>query len=166
MNLNELPGHVRNAIRLLGGAALPAHFPPYVGLPAYRELTRRRLAAILRNSRYTKRYLKFALPDLTEEAQFAHGLYVTLKGSDRFDEMMARQTAAQLSEDLEQAGFPIRHAGSFGFDFAATEWSRNPATGRYAIRLSVPDLPTPLWNDLTASVARWWSTRYGDYIAA
>ena len=29
--LEKLPEEVRNAVRLLGGAALPAHFPPYVG---------------------------------------------------------------------------------------------------------------------------------------
>jgi hypothetical protein len=155
----ELPGHVRNATRLLGVAALPANFPPYVGLPTYYELTSRRLAAILHNSRASSRHFLKVMPDLTEEARFAHGLYLTLKGSKRFDEAMARRSATELSEDLRKAGFPIRRAGSFGFDFAATEWFRNPATDRYSIRLAVPDLPSPIWSDLTASIAQWWSAR-------
>lgn len=49
--LKELPAETRNVVRLLGGAALPAHFPPYVGTRLYRELTNKRIAAILRNSR-------------------------------------------------------------------------------------------------------------------
>jgi len=46
----RLAEEARNAVRLLGGAALPAHFPPYVGTAAYWTLTKRRVAAILRGS--------------------------------------------------------------------------------------------------------------------
>jgi hypothetical protein len=42
---------MRNAVRLFGGAAFPAYFPPYIG-----ALTDKRVAAILRNSRRTARY--------------------------------------------------------------------------------------------------------------
>ena len=62
-----------------------------------------------------------------------------------------------MSNDLARAGLPIQHAGSFGFDFAATEWFRNPATDRYSVRIAVPDLPTAIWNDLVEAIARWWS---------
>jgi hypothetical protein len=55
--LKDLASEMRNAVRLLGGAALPAHFPPCVGTKAYRALTDKRVAAILRNSRRTARYL-------------------------------------------------------------------------------------------------------------
>jgi hypothetical protein len=163
--LAKLPGEVRNAIRLLGGAALPAHFPPYIGSRAYRELTSKRLAAILRNSGRSRRYFRAAVPDATEEVRFAHGLYLTLKGSSQFDEATAQRVAAELSEDLGRSGFPIRHAGSFGFDFAATEWFHNPATGRYSVRVAVPDLPSALWDDLVASIARWWSIHQGCGVA-
>jgi hypothetical protein len=163
--LAKLPGEVRNAIRLLGGAALPAHFPPYIGSRAYRELTSKRLAAILRNSGRSRRYFRAAVPDATEEVRFAHGLYLTLKGSSQFDEATAQRVAAELSEDLGRSGFPIRHAGSFGFDFAATEWFHNPATGRYSVRVAVPDLPSALWDDLVASIARWWSIHQGRGVA-
>ena len=76
--LKELPAETRNAVRLLGGAALPAHFPPYVGTPLYRELTNKRIAAMLRNSRRASRYFATALSGLTAELHFVHGLYVTL----------------------------------------------------------------------------------------
>jgi len=155
-NLKCLPTETRNALRLLGGAALPAHFPPYVGLPAYRDLTNKRMAAILRNTRRSSRYFASALPGLTAQLHFAHGLYVTLKSAKPLDETTARQAAAELSEDLGRTGLPIRHAGSFGFDFAATEWFRDPATSQYSVRIAVPDLPPPLWDELTKAIAQWW----------
>jgi hypothetical protein len=164
--LKNLPGEMRNALRLLGGAALPAHFPPYVGMPAYRELTNKRMAAILRNGRRSSRYFASALPDLTAELRFAHGLYVTLKSVNPLDEKKARKAAAELSEDLGRAGLPIRHAGSFGFDFAATEWFRNATTSQYSIRVAVPDFPTALWDELTQAIAKWWLTHQRKCAAA
>ncbi len=88
--LQTLPDETRNAVRLLGGAALPAHFPPYIGMPAYRELTARRVAAILRNSRRARRQFATTLPELTAELDFAHGLYVTLAGRAPLDEAPPR----------------------------------------------------------------------------
>ncbi len=164
--LTNLPAEMRNALRLVGGAALPAHFPPYVGMPAYRELTNKRMAAILRNGRRSSRYFASALPGLTAELRFAHGLYVTLKSAKPLDETTARQTAAALSEDLSRAGLPIRHAGSFGFDFAATEWFRDGTTSQYSIRIAVPDLPTALWDELTGAIAEWWLTHQRKCAAA
>lgn len=148
----------RNAVRLLGGAALPAHFPPFVGSPAYWALTRKRVAAILRNGRHTARYFASELPALSNELHFAHGLYVTLCGRGALDESAARQAARDMSHDLSSQGFPIRHAGSFGFDFAATEWFHDATTDQYSVRVAVPDLPSELWDDLTAAIARWWTS--------
>lgn len=154
--MKELSSEMRNAVRLLGGAALPAHFPPYIGSSSYRALTNKRVAAILRNGRRTARYFASALAGRTAELHFTHGLYVTLGSPRQFDEQTARQVAAEMSDDLRRAGFPIRHAGSFGFDFAATEWFHDSTTGRYSVRIAVADLPTALWDDLTEAVARWW----------
>jgi hypothetical protein len=156
-HFKDLPSETRNAVRLFGGAALPAHFPPYVGAGAYRSLTNRRVAAILRNSRRTSRYFRSALAELKAELHFIHGLYVTLLGEQPLDESAARRTATRMSEDLSRAGLPIRHAGSFGFDFAATEWFHDVKTDQYSVRIAVPDLPTPLWDELTEAVARWWA---------
>jgi hypothetical protein len=155
--LEDLPSETRNAIRLFGGAALPAHFPPFIGTGAYRSLTNRRVAAILRNSRHAARYFGSTLKGLTGELHFSHGLYVTLRGARPFDDKAARHTAAKMSEDLSTDGLPLRHAGSFGFDFAATEWCRDTTTDQYHVRLAVPDLPTPVWDELTEAVARWWA---------
>jgi hypothetical protein len=153
-------------VRLLGGAALPAHFPPFVGSAAYWDLTQRRVAAILRNGRSMARHFAAKLPELSAELHFAHGLYVTLRGRRPLDEASARQAAADMSNDLRARGFPIRHAGSFGFDFAATEWFHDATTDQYSVRVAVSDLPTEVWGDLTVAITRWWrdhqSARVGE----
>lgn len=154
----RLASETRNAVRLLGGAALPAHFPPFAGSAAYWALTQRRVAAILRNGRSTARHFAAKLPALSAELHFTHGLYVTLRGKRVLDEAAARQAADEMSSELRREGFPIRHAGSFGFDFAATEWFHDATTDQYSVRVAVPDLPTELWNDLAAAIARWWTT--------
>jgi hypothetical protein len=154
----ELIVETKNAIRLFGGAALPAHFPPYIGTASYRSLTNRRVAAALRNGRRAARYFASKLGGLTTELHFAHGLYVTLGSTRPLDEAAARRAAAQMSDDLCRSGFPVSHAGSFGFDFAATEWFHNSTTDQYSVRITVSDLPTALWDDLTQAVAQWWVT--------
>lgn len=155
--VERLAAETRNAVRLLGGAALPAHFPPYVGSEAYWTLTKQRVAAILRNGRHTARLFARELPSLAAELHFSHGLYVTLRASRPLDESSARQAAEAMSGDLSRAGYPIRHAGSFGFDFAATEWFHDATADQYSVRVAVPDLPTELWNDLAAAIADWWT---------
>ncbi|MGV7215869.1 hypothetical protein [Bradyrhizobium sp. UFLA05-112] len=161
--LAELKTEMRDAVRLFGGAALPAHFPPYVGTKAYRVLTDRRVAAILRNGRRTARCFAAALPGSSAELHFAHGLYVTLAPKRGMDEQQVRQIAVDLSGDLSRAGLPLRHAGSFGFDFGATEWFHDTTSNRYVVRIAVPDLPTPLWDEVAQAVARWWSSREQDF---
>jgi hypothetical protein len=164
--IRDLPQETRNAVRLFGGAALPAHFPPYVGTTRYRELTNKRLAAILRNSRRARRYFASRLPGLTAELNFEHGLYVTLASRQPLDEATAKKAAAAMSHDLSQAGLPIRHAGSFGFDFAAAEWFHNTTTDQYSVRIAASDLPTAIWDDLTAAIATWWSAHQDRAVAA
>ncbi|MBR1132540.1 hypothetical protein [Bradyrhizobium iriomotense] len=152
----RLAAETRDAVRLLGGAALPAHFPPFVGTAAYWTSTRRRVAAILRNGRHAARRFARELEELSAELHFTHGLYVTLRSRRCLDEASARHAADAMSHDLGRDGFPIRHAGSFGFDFAATEWFHNATTHEYSVRVAVPDLPTELWDDLAAAIAGWW----------
>jgi hypothetical protein len=146
----------QNAVRLFGGAALPAHFPPYVGAPAYQPLTNKRVAAILRNNRRTARYFSTALAELSAELHFAHGLYVTLASARTLDGNKAREVTAELCADLGRRGLPMRHAGSFGFDFGAAEWSLDRIRDRYVVRIAVADLPTSLWDEVVAAVAAWW----------
>jgi len=155
--LENLASEMRNAVRLFGGAALPAHFPPYVGTKLYRALTDRRVAAILRNSRRTAHHFASALPGSTAELHFAHGLYVTLAPARMLDEQQTKQMAADLCGDLKKAGLPLRHAGSFGFDFGAAEWFHDTTRNRCVVRIAVPDLPTPLWDQVVQAVVGWWS---------
>ena len=138
---------------------MPAHFPPFVGSAVYWALTKRRVAAILRNGRSMARHFAATLPALSAELHFAHGLYVTLRGRSPLDEASARQAAEDMSNELRAEGLPIRHAGSFGFDFAATEWFHDATTDQYSVRVAVSDLPTEVWDDLTAAIARWWHVR-------
>jgi len=149
----------RNAVRLLGSAALPAHFPPYAGSKRFRALTRARIAAILRNGRLAARILARELPAGLAGLHFVHGLYVTLRSSRALDEQGARQAAEAMSGAL-RSPYPIRHAGSFGFDFAATEWFHDATSDQYGVRVAVPDLPTLLWNDLVTAIAQWWDENH------
>ena len=154
--LRNLPDEMRNAVRLLGGAALPAHFPPYVGSLEYRSLTTRRDAAIIRNGRRTARVFRKELGDLVEQTNFTHGQYVLLRTRRTLDEAEASHSASRMSCDLGRRGLPIRHAGSFGFDFAATEWFHDMTTGEFSVRVAVADIPTRVWDELTLAIARWW----------
>jgi hypothetical protein len=157
VSTTQLAQEMRNTVRLFGGAALPAHFPPYVGIREYRTLTSKRMAAILRNSRRMARHFMSALPSSSEELHFAHGLYVTLAPIQMLDETQTKQIAEDLCNDLRQDGLPVRHAGSFGFDFGAAEWFHDSTLDRCLLRIAVPDLPTSLWDQVTRALAQWWS---------
>jgi hypothetical protein len=154
--LQDFLTETRNAVRLFGGAALPAHFPPYVAAPAYRPLTNTRVAAMLRNNRRAMRHFSAALAGSSAEFHFAHGLYVTLASARTLDESDARDVVAELCADLDRRGLPLRHAGSFGFDFGAAEWSRDRIGERYVVRIAAADLPTSMWDEVVAAVAAWW----------
>ena len=128
----------------------------YAPQPAYRPLTNKRVAAMLRNNRRAMRHFSAALAGLSAGFQFAHGLYVTLASARTLDENGARDVVAELCEDLGRRGLPLRHAGSFGFDFGAAEWSRDRTRDRYVVRIAAADLPTSLWDDVVVAVAAWW----------
>src|ERR1041385_2287492 len=155
--LQDLAREMRNAVRLFGGAALPAHFPPYVGTKVYRTLTDKRVAAILRNTRRTARYFAAALSGSSPELHFAHGLYVTLEPKRMLDEKHTKQMAADLCGDVRKAGLPLRHAGSFGFDFGAAEWFRDTIRNRFVVRPAAPALPPLMWAEGAGAVVQWWS---------
>lgn len=157
--LETLFTETKNIVRLFGGAAIPAHFPPFVGKSSYRLLTSRRMTALLNNSRRTTRYFSETLSNFVAEAHFVHGLYVTLASGQLDDENAARNRAAEMSDDLGQENLPLRHAGSFGFDFGAAEWAQDRTQNRYVVRLAVADLPTPIWDKVAVAVAEWWCAR-------
>ena len=76
--VQQLLTNTRDAIRLFGGAAVPAHFPPFVGNRVHRSLTSSRIAALLKNGRRMKSHFLESVPGFAAELEFAHGLYVTL----------------------------------------------------------------------------------------
>ena len=69
---------------------------------------------------------------------------------------MAREVVSELCADLGRRGLPLRHAGSFGFDFGAAEWSQDRTRNRYVVRIAAADLPTALWDEVVVAVAAWW----------
>ena len=149
--LAELANEIKQAVRLFGGAALPAHFPPYAGSKEFERLTRLRMAKTVRNNRLAVQLLISAgVPALDR----ACGLYAILTGS--FDERTARKAAERMSNELRAKGLPLRHAGSFGFDFAATEWCRNADTDQYAVRVALSDMPDTICKQLVEAIAGWW----------
>lgn len=153
----KLIEEMRTAVRLFGGAALPAHFPPFVGNDVYRDLTMQRVAAILRNGQLASRYFASALPGLTAELHFVHGLYVTLASRHLSDENKTRKVVTALCEDLRGRDLPLRDAGSFGFDFGAAEWAHDKVRDCFVVRIAVPDLPTEIWSQVVHAIAAWWS---------
>ena len=61
-------------------------------------------------------------------------MLLTLVPKRALDEQQTKQMAADLCGDLRKAGLPLRHAGSFGFDFGAVEWFRDTARNRNVVR--------------------------------
>ena len=84
---------------------------------------------------------------------------MTLAPARKLDESEARDLAVELCDDLGRAGLPLRHAGSFGFDFGAAEWCYDRIGDRYVVRLAIPDLPSTAWDKVTSAVAAWWGAR-------
>jgi hypothetical protein len=120
--VKKLSAETKKAVRLFGGAAMPAHFPPFVGHGSYRSLTNKRIGALLKNGKRMRRELYKTWSVFAAQFHFARGLYLTLASGRLDDENAAREVAAEMCADLKRRGLPIRHAGSFGFDFAAAEW--------------------------------------------
>lgn len=157
--MSRLVAQMREAVRLFGGAALPAHFPPFVERSGYRSLTSKRMAAILRNSRQIARRFSTLPQAFSAELRFAHGLYVTLNPARALDENETREVIGRLCADLSRCDLPLSHAGSFGFDFAGAEWALDKSLNRYVVRIAVPDLPATIWDDVVDAIVVWW-TKY------
>jgi hypothetical protein len=80
VKVQGVPDQMRNAVRLLGGAALPAHFPPYIGTSSYSVLTKKRIE-----------FFK-SIPKGPTVEQFSHGLYIKLgSAQERRKKQQGRQ---------------------------------------------------------------------------
>jgi len=160
--MRGLVAEVRNAIRLIGAAPIPAHFPPFTGTDEYRACSAGRTASIIRNVRRMQRVLR-ASPLVDALTSYQHGLYFTLspRGTLRISD--TRRAVNALAEALAREGLPVRHAGSFGFDFVAVEWFPDPVTHRNVIRVAPGDIPPALAERVADGLVRWFARQgHGD----
>ncbi len=153
--LEQLLKTIPDAVRLTGAAAIPAHFPPFVGSERYADLGARRVAAIQSNSRRLSRWLRENVCEPEQILTFPHALFIAFASKSRLDIEGARGAAGDLCDELSRAGLPARRAGSFGFDFITAEWSFVPPLNRTVVRLSVADLPWPLLERGLPKIERW-----------
>ncbi len=159
--LKKLMDTTADAVRLTGGAAIPAHFPPYAGRESYQKLGAARVAATQANSRCLVRVLRKNLPSTNRLSSYSHGLFITFAPIDWLTLESAREAAERLCRELAHAGVPARHAGSFGFDFVTAEWASNSTRSIYVVRMSVPDLPWCILQKGVAAIRRWWLDQQG-----
>jgi hypothetical protein len=153
-NLGE---QVRESVRLLGVAPVLAHFPPFAGEEEFERCSIARTAAIIRNNRRMTRRLATAFKDSRRITAYRHGLYFTLSPEDDMRADDVKHLAAALSAELSRHGLPVRHSGSFGFDFTAIDCFREPLSGSNVIRVAASDIPVGLVDQVTDRIACWWS---------
>jgi len=145
-----------DAIRLIGAAPIPAHFPPFAGTDAYRACTAGRTASMMRNVRRMQRTLR-ATPLGAALTSYQHGLYFTLSPRGTLRIRDTRRAVNALAEALSAEGLPVRHAGSFGFDFVAVEWFTDPVTHRNVIRVAPGDIPPSVALRVADGLVRWFA---------
>jgi len=153
--MKRLLAETREAIRLFGTAALPSNFPPFVGNPAYDVCTAQRTAAILRNTRRAARRLARACGE-DAVGTYQHNLYLTLKPRARRTAAAIWRAADELCELLSQQTLPVKHAGSFGFDFTALDSFVDPISARPVLRIACGDLPTGTVDRIVDAIADYW----------
>jgi hypothetical protein len=159
MRCRHLVREMREAVRLLGSAALPAHFCPFVGSPRYRELSSRRTAAMLRNGRFLTNGLvaAFGAPSIR---RYSHGLFVGLVPRGVWTDADATAEAGRMAASLARSGMPVRHAGGFGFDFVAIDGFFDTGADRNVLRLAFADFPLELCARLTEGITSLWADHW------
>jgi len=154
--MRDLARSTRDAIRLFGVAAIPAHLPPFVDNGEYMRVSAKRTAALIHNARRLSRALRDSPLD-SGLMLYPHGLYVTISPSGELRIRDVKRAIEGLCVWLQDRGLPARHAGSFGFDFVAIEWLCDPRTKKNVIRVAPGDLPPPMIDALAAGIVEWFS---------
>ena len=148
---------IAESIRLYGTAALPSHFPPFTGTAEYRRLSIARTAALIRATRRLARTLAARLGSGDAIRPFPHGLYFTLAPGGALRLKDVKHAAASLCNDLAAQGLPVKHAGSFGFDFVSVEWFFDVRRRRNVLRVAGGDVPPDQIDAIAGAIARWWA---------
>lgn len=143
------------AQRLLGGAALPTHLPPFAADAEWDVLSRARIARIIYNNRRIARILAARAYADVEARLYHHGLFFILTFQAHSDETEAPRMASSLAQYLHTARLPVRHAGSFGFDFAVADAYPAIESGRIALRVGLADFPTELVDAIAHGIDAW-----------
>ena len=154
----RLAARAREAVRLYGLAPIPVHFPPFAGTSDYRESTVARVASTIRTTRRLARILAERLGPASRITTFQHGLYLTIgsRGHSEVDDV--KSAAGALARALEARGLPVKHAGSFGFDFVAVEWYFDALRRMNVMRIAGADLPVEFTDRIAEGIANWWGT--------
>jgi len=152
----DLARKTADAIRLLGAAPVPTHFPPFAGLPDYAICSAVRTAAAMRNTRRLARTIRASSRNRMAVTSYQHGMYLTLPPAGDATAPDLKQAAAELCGTLAARGLPVKHAGSFGFDFATIEWFPDPVLQRNVIRVAPGDVPLSIIDRMGIEIARWW----------
>jgi hypothetical protein len=155
--MKKLLRATEDSVRLYGVAAIPAHFPPFTGTAQYRACSRARTAGIIRNTRRMARQLSTRMSGHCAIRTFQHGLYFALVPGDELPIDDVKRAAASLSTALGRQKLPLKHAGSFGFDFVAVEWFFDAILRRNLLRIAGADLPASLIDRIVDSIDEWWS---------
>jgi hypothetical protein len=110
----------------------------------------------VRNTRRLARRLRGSIlgPGVT---LYQHGLYATIAPRTPLRIRDVKRAVTALCTALSDEGLPAQHAGSFGFDFAAIEWFRDPVSRRNVMRIAPGDLPAAMIDRLADGIVEWFS---------
>jgi hypothetical protein len=151
----RLAAAMQTAVRLFGAAAVPEHLPPFAAEPEWRALYRDRVALVIRNNRLAARALAASLRGRAKVRCYQHGLFLTLDLGVAWSEAEARDQAEQLADALRDTALPVRHAGSFGFDFVVVDGYPAAEDNRFVLRIGFGDLPDETAARVTEGISAW-----------